>query len=215
MTHDLVLFSGTANPELARGVAAELRVRLGLCSLRRFPDGETEVRIDDSVRGREVFFVQPTAPSVNDNLMELLAFADACRRSAAAGFTAVVPYFGYARADKRHGRRQPITASLVAKLMQTAGVDQVLTLDLHADQIEGFFQIPVDNLTAVPALSTRSAKEYPRGPWLSRRIPDGSPWPPITHTGLALRWPSCTRSGPAAPRPSSLMSSATSAAGRA
>ncbi len=153
MTPDLILFAGTANSALAAAVAAELGVRLGRCATTRFPDGETAVHINESVRGREVFLVQPTAPPVNDHLVELLAFADACRRSAAARITAVVPYFGYARADKRHGRREAITASLVAQLMQAAGVDHIVTLDLHAEQIEGFFHIPVDNLTAVPTLS--------------------------------------------------------------
>ncbi|MGP0063747.1 MAG: ribose-phosphate diphosphokinase [Isosphaeraceae bacterium] len=152
MNQEFLLFSGTANRPLAASVADELSVRLRLCAATRFPDGETSVRIDEPVRGREVYLVQPTAPPVNDNLVELLAFTDACRRSAAARIAAVVPYFGYARADKRHGHRQPITASLVAQLMQAAGVDHVLTLDLHADQIEGFFQIPVVNLTAVPTV---------------------------------------------------------------
>jgi ribose-phosphate pyrophosphokinase len=119
------------------------------------------VRLDEPVRGREVFLVQATAPPVNDHLIELLAFADACRRSAAARITAVVPYFGYARADKRHGRREPITASLVAQLMQTAGVGHVVTLDLHAAQIEGFFHIPVDSLTAVPVLCQALRERLP------------------------------------------------------
>jgi ribose-phosphate pyrophosphokinase len=152
MTHNFLLFSGTANPALGTAIAAELDVQPGVLTVAHYPDGETAVRLEESVRGREVFLVQPTAPPVNDHLMELLAFADACRRSAATRITAVVPYFGYARADKRHSRRQPVTASLVAQLMQTAGVDHIVTLDLHADQIEGFFHIPVDNLTAVPTL---------------------------------------------------------------
>jgi ribose-phosphate pyrophosphokinase len=152
MMADFTLFAGSANPKLAAAIAAELGVQPGACAVERFPDGETAVRLDEPVRGREVFLVQPTAPPVNDHLVELLAFADACRRSAAGRITAVVPYFGYARSDKRHGRREPITASLVARLMEAAGVDHVLTLDLHADQIEGFFQIPVDSLTAVPTL---------------------------------------------------------------
>ncbi len=163
MNQDVLLLSGTANTALATAVADELGIRLGLSAATRFPDGETEVRIDESVRGREVFLVQPTAPPVNDHLMELLAFADACRRSAAARFTAVVPYFGYARADKRHGRRQPITASLVAQLLQAAGVDHIVTLDLHADQIEGFFHVPVDNLTAVPTLCQALRGQLPEG----------------------------------------------------
>lgn len=149
---EFVLFAGTANPGLAAAIAAELGVRLGACTIERFPDGETTVRLDEPVRGRDVFLVQPTGPPVNDNLVELLACADACRRSAAGRVVAVVPYFGYARSDKRHGFLEPITASLVARLMQAAGIDHVVTLDLHADQIEGFFQIPVDSLTAVPTL---------------------------------------------------------------
>jgi len=163
MTQDFLLFSGTANSALAAAVAADLGVRLGVSEASRFPDGETAVRLDESVRGREVFVVQPTAPPVNDHLVELLAFADACRRAAAARITAVVPYFGYARADKRHGRRQPITASLVAQLMQAAGFDHIVTLDLHAEQIEGFFQIPVDSLTAVPTLSQALRGRLPEG----------------------------------------------------
>jgi ribose-phosphate pyrophosphokinase len=110
------------------------------------------VRLDEPVRGREVFIIQPTSPPVNDHLIELLAFADACRRASAAHITAVTPYFGYSRADKRHGRREPITASMVAGLMQAVGVNHVVTIDLHAPQIEGFFHIPVDSLTAAPVM---------------------------------------------------------------
>lgn len=149
---DLILFAGTANPALAAAIAAELGIRPAACTVDRFPDGETAVQLGESVRGRDVFLVQPTGPPVNDHLIELLACADACRRSAAGRIIAIVPYFGYARSDKRHGRREPINASLVARLMQTAGIDHLVTLDLHADQIEGFFQIPVDSLTAVPTL---------------------------------------------------------------
>jgi ribose-phosphate pyrophosphokinase len=126
--------------------------RLGASSVERFPDGELTVRLDEPVRGREVFIIQPTSPPVNDHLIELLAFADACRRASAAHITAVTPYFGYSRADKRHGRREPITASMVADLMQAVGVDHVVTIDLHAPQIEGFFHIPVDSLTAAPLM---------------------------------------------------------------
>ena len=152
VAQDFILFAGTANPPLAAAIAAELGVRPGACAVERFPDGELSVQLDESVRGREVILVQPTSPPVNDHLVELLAFADACRRAAAGRITAVVPYFGYARSDKRHGRREPITASLVARMMQAAGLDHVVTLDLHAAQIEGFFHIPVDRLTAVPTL---------------------------------------------------------------
>ena len=157
------IFAGTANPDLARGVARELGVRLGACAVERFPDGEVSVRLEESVRGREVFVVQPTSPPVNEHLVELLAFADACRRASAARTTAVVPYFGYARADKRRGRREPITASVVADLLQTVGVAHVLTVDVHAPQVEGFFRIPLDNLTAVPALCEALGGRLPGG----------------------------------------------------
>jgi ribose-phosphate pyrophosphokinase len=150
--HDLVVFAGTANRTLAEAVAREMGTSLGSCEVERFPDGEITVRLLESVRGKEIFIVQPTSPPVNDHLMELLAFADACRRSAAARIAAVVPYFGYARADKRSERREPITASLVATLMQAAGISHVITVDLHTRQIEGFFAVPVDTLTAVPTL---------------------------------------------------------------
>ncbi|MEW6735215.1 MAG: ribose-phosphate diphosphokinase [Acidobacteriota bacterium] len=153
MAEDFTIFAGTANPNLATAIARELGARLGSCNIEKFPDGEISIRLDESVRKREVFIVQPTSPPVNDHLIELLAFADACRRSSASHITAIVPYFGYARSDKRHGRREPITASMVAKLMESVGINQIITLDLHAAQIEGFFHIPVDSLTAVPTLS--------------------------------------------------------------
>lgn len=148
-----MIFAGTANPDLARSIARELGVPLGACQVERFPDGETSVRLDEPVRGREVFVVQPTAPPVNDHLFELLAFADACRRASAARTTAVVPYFGYARSDKRDGRRVPVTASMVADLLQAVGIGHVVTVDVHTPQLEGFFRVPVDSLTAVPALA--------------------------------------------------------------
>jgi ribose-phosphate pyrophosphokinase len=163
MTRDLVLLSGTSNPGLTAAVAAQLGVSPGTRTVTRFPDGEIEVQLGEPVRGREVLLIQSTAPPVNDNLMELLALADACRRSAAARITAVVPYFGYARADKRRGRREPITASLVAQLIQAAGIDHLITIDLHAAQIEGFFQIPVDSLTAVPTLGEAVRGRLPQG----------------------------------------------------
>lgn len=162
MHHEFIVFAGTANPALAQAVARELGVRLGDCSVERFPDGEISVRLLESVRGKQVFVVQPTSPPVNDNLVELLAFADVCRRSSAGQLTAVVPYFGYARADKRNRRREPITASMVAGLMQTAGVDHVVAVDLHTEQIEGFFAIPVDTLSAVPILCSDLRDRLPR-----------------------------------------------------
>jgi ribose-phosphate pyrophosphokinase len=131
--------------------------------VERFPDGEVTVQLLEAVERKDVFIVQPTLPPVNDHLVELLAFADACRRASAAHVSAVIPYFGYARADKRHGRREPITASLVASLLQAAGISHVITFDLHAAQIEGFFHIPVDSLTAVPVLCVAIRPQVPAG----------------------------------------------------
>lgn len=153
MHTDTLLFGGTANPGLTASIARELGVQPGACEVERFPDGELTVRLLQPVRGREVYVVQPTSPPVNDHLVELLAFADACRRAAAARITAVLPYFGYARADKRVRRREPITAGMVATLLEAVGVTHVLTIDLHTPQLEGFFHIPVDTLSAVPVLS--------------------------------------------------------------
>ena len=163
MREDVILFGGTANPELAGAVARELGVELAPCAVERFPDGELTVRLGRSVRRREVFILQATAPPVNDHLMELLAFADACRRAAATRVTAVVPYFGYARSDKREGKREPVTASLVAALMETAGVGQVITVDIHSAQMEGFFRIPMDTLSAVPLLCDALRGRLPEG----------------------------------------------------
>src|SRR5829696_2790002 len=144
MAEGFVIFAGTANAELAAGVARELGVQLGACAVERFPDGEMSVRLDEPVRSREVFVVQPTSPPVNEHLVELLAFADACRRASSARVTAIIPYFGYARADKRNGRRVPVTASMVADLLQAVGIAHVVTVDVHTPQIEGFFRMPVD-----------------------------------------------------------------------
>lgn len=161
MQAEMIVFGGTANPDLAAAIASALGATPGDCEVERFPDGELTVRIGQSVRDRQVFIVQPTSPPVNDHLMELLAFADACRRAAASRIAVVVPYFGYARADKRVRRREPITAGLVAELMEAAGVTQVLTVDLHTPQIEGFFRIPVDSLSAVPVLANALAEDLP------------------------------------------------------
>ena len=163
MTGDLIVFTGTANPDLARLIADGLGVQLSACAVEQFPDGEVSVRLDEPVRGREVFLVQPTSPPVNNHLMELLALADACRRASAASITAIIPYFGYARADKRHGRREPVTARMVADLMQSVSITHVVTVDVHAPQIEGFFRMPVDNLTAVPALAKALHERLPEG----------------------------------------------------
>jgi ribose-phosphate pyrophosphokinase len=160
---DFALFGGSAIPEVTAAVARELGLRLGACAVERFPDGETWVGLDEPVRGRDGFIVQSTSPPVNESLVELLAFADACRRASAARITAIVPYFGYARQDKRQGRREPITASMVALLLQAVGISHVVTVDLHTPQIEGFFQIPVDSLTAVPTLSKALSTRLPEG----------------------------------------------------
>jgi ribose-phosphate pyrophosphokinase len=161
MPNGFKLFSGSSNPALAAAVARSLDVELAGCVVDRFPDGELSVRLLDSVRGSHVHVIQPTSPPVNDHLMELLAFADACRRAAATSVTAIVPYFGYSRSDKRHGRREPITASMVGRLIETVGIDHVITIDLHTIQTEGFFSIPVDTLTAVPTLCAVLAEELP------------------------------------------------------
>jgi ribose-phosphate pyrophosphokinase len=149
----LALFAGNANPALAQDIARHLMTPLGRAYVGRFSDGEVNVELMENVRGRDVFIVQPTCPPANDNLMELLVMVDACRRASAARITAVVPYFGYSRQDRRpRATRSAITAKLVANMLQSAGVDRLLTIDLHADQIQGFFDIPVDNVYASPVL---------------------------------------------------------------
>ncbi|MDD2769864.1 MAG: ribose-phosphate diphosphokinase [Methylococcus sp.] len=148
-----MVFSGNANLPLAEGVVRKLNMRLGMATVGRFSDGEIAVEIEEHVRGREVFVIQPTSQPINENLMELLVMIDALRRSSASVITAVIPYFGYARQDRRiRSARVPITAKLVAKMICSAGADRVLTVDLHADQIQGFFDVPVDNVYASPIL---------------------------------------------------------------
>jgi ribose-phosphate pyrophosphokinase len=150
---NMAVFSGNANPELAYRIARHLMLPLGKIQVGRFSDGEINVEILENVRGKEVFIVQSTCPPVNDNLMELLVMADALRRASVARITAVIPYFGYARQDRRpRAARVPITAQLAATMVSAAGIDRVLTVDLHADQIQGFFSIPVDNVYASPVL---------------------------------------------------------------
>lgn len=140
------LFAGNGSPELAKEIAKELNMPLGAISVGKFSDGETSVQIDETVRGCDVFVIQSTSTPVNDNLVELLVMIDAMRRASAGRITAVIPYFGYARQDRKARARDPITAKLVADLITTAGADRVLTMDLHAPQIQGFFDTPVDNL---------------------------------------------------------------------
>jgi len=149
----MAVFAGSANPQLAHDIARHMMVPLGRASVGRFSDGETTVELLENVRGRDIFIVQPTSPPANEHVMELLVMVDACRRASAARITAVVPYYGYARQDRRpRATRVPITAKLVANMIASAGVDRVLTVDLHADQIQGFFDIPVDNVYASPVL---------------------------------------------------------------
>ena len=155
------IFAGSSHPDLAAAVAERLGKQLSPCVIERFPDGETSVKLEEPVRGQRVFILQPTGPRVNDNLVELLAFVDACRRAAAASVVAVVPYFGYARQDKRHGQREPVTASMVACLLQSVGASHAVTIDLHSPQIEGFFRIPVDSLTAMPTLCEAARNHLP------------------------------------------------------
>lgn len=153
MAHDeLRVFSGRANQALSERILQSLGDTLGRMTLGNFPDGETSVRIEEDVRGRDVFIVQPTCPPVNESLMELLVILDAFRRSSPARLTAVLPYYGYARQDRKDVGRVPITAKLVANLLTHAGCDRVLALDLHAAQLQGFFDIPVDHLTASPVI---------------------------------------------------------------
>ena len=149
----MAVFTGNANPQLAHDIARYLQVPLGRANVGRFSDGEVTVEIMENVRGRDVFVVQSTSPPANDHLMELLVMVDACRRASAHRITAVMPYFGYARQDRRpRATRVAITAKVVANMLAGAGVHRVLTVDLHADQIQGFFDIPVDNVYASPVL---------------------------------------------------------------
>jgi ribose-phosphate pyrophosphokinase len=152
LNNNIRIFTGNANPELARTICEHLSVPLGEALVSTFSDGEIRVEIGDNVRGRDVFLIQSTCPPANHNLMELLIMIDAVKRASARRITAVIPYFGYARQDRKVAPRVPITAKLVADLISTAGVQRILTLDLHVGQIQGFFDIPVDNLYASPIM---------------------------------------------------------------
>ncbi len=163
MLFNTVLFTGNANPVLAQEMAAHLGVELGQAAVGRFSDGEVTVEIRQNVRARDVFVVQPTCAPTNENLMELLIMVDALKRASARRITAVIPYFGYARQDRRpRSTRVPISAKVVANLLETVGVERLLSMDLHADQIQGFFDIPVDNIYASPVLlSDLKSKNHP------------------------------------------------------
>ncbi|MBR2904120.1 MAG: ribose-phosphate pyrophosphokinase [Clostridia bacterium] len=157
--NEIKLFCGNSNRPLAEAIAKKLNTELGGIEVTTFSDGEINVHIEETVRGRDLFIIQSTSSPVNDNLMELLIMIDAAKRASAARITAVIPYFGYARQDRKARSRDPITAKLTANLLTAAGADRVLTMDLHADQIQGFFDIPVDNLLGGPTLYNYFSKE--------------------------------------------------------
>ena len=156
---ELKIFPGSSVQALTASICRSLQLEAGKAVIDRFPDSETFIKLDDDVRGHDCFIVQSTCPPVNDNLIELLIFIDCLRRASANRITAVIPYFGYARQDRKTEGRTPITAKLVANLIAEAGADRVLTMDLHADQIQGFFDIPVDHLTAMPVLAEHFKKQ--------------------------------------------------------
>lgn len=158
---EMMIFAGNANPQLAQSVAQHLRVPLGKAVVSRFSDGETMVEILENVRGRDVFIIQSTCAPANDNVMELAIMADAFRRASASKITAVIPYFGYSRQDRRvRSARVPITAKVVADILSSVGISRILTVDLHADQIQGFFYIPVDNVYATPVMLADIKQRY-------------------------------------------------------
>lgn len=150
---ELKLLTGNANTKLAESIAKSLNTSLGEAEIEKFSDGEIKIKINESIRGKDVYIVQPTSYPTNDNLMELLIMIDACRRASAGYINAIVPYYGYARQDRKTRGREPITAKLVANLITEAGADRVITMDLHAGQIQGYFDIPVDHFTAIRLLS--------------------------------------------------------------
>ena len=150
--HNVKLFSGTSNLPLAKAICASIGMELGKCEVTAFPDGETFVKIEENVRGQDVYLIQSTCPPTNHNLMELFIMMDALRRASASRITAVLPFYGYARQDRKDQPRVPITAKLVANLLVAAGANRILTMDLHAQQIQGFFDIPVDHLFAAPVM---------------------------------------------------------------
>ncbi|MHC4291736.1 MAG: ribose-phosphate diphosphokinase [Planctomycetota bacterium] len=152
LNHPTIVFSGSSNPKLAKAICGYLNLELGKAEISCFPDGEKQIRLESDVRGRDVYIIQSTCKPVDENLVELLVFLDCVRRASAARVTAVIPYFGYARQDRKDAGRVPITAKLMANIITSAGADRVLSLDMHAKQLQGFFDIPVDHLTAEPVL---------------------------------------------------------------
>jgi ribose-phosphate pyrophosphokinase len=184
------VFTGNANPALAREIADYVGVPLGQATVNSFPDGETFVKINENIRGRDVYIVQPTAPPTNQNLMELLIMIDAARRASASRITAVLPFYGYARQDRKDQPRVPITAKLVANLLVASGANRVLTMDLHAQQIQGFFDIPVDHLYAAPVLYRYLSALKLENPLVVAPDVGGmklaSAYSQMLHTGLAI-----------------------------
>ena len=151
-SENIKVFTGNSNPEFAKTICKELGIELGRADVKHFADGEASVTLTETVRGADVFLIQSTCKPVNDNLMELLVMIDACSRASAGRITAVIPYFGYARQDRKAKSRDPISSKLVANMLTAAGADRILTMDLHADQIQGFFDIPLDHLYAAPVM---------------------------------------------------------------
>ena len=158
---NIKIFSGNSNPDMAQAVCKHLGLDIGKCTVRTFADGEASVTLEETVRGADVFLIQSTCKPVNDHLMELLVMVDACRRASAGRITAVIPYFGYARQDRKAKSRDPISAKLVANMITAAGADRVLTMDLHAAQIQGFFDIPVDHLLGSPTFVDYFLNKFP------------------------------------------------------
>ncbi len=165
-TTGVVIFGGTASSDLTDKICNYLEIRRGRATVGRFPDGETLIKVEEDVRGKDVFIVQSTCPPVNDNVMELCIFIDCLRRASSKRITAVIPYFGYARQDRKSEGRTPITAKLVANMLTKAGLNRVLTMNLHADQIQGFFDIPLDHLTAAPVLAQHFIDRHLKDPVL-------------------------------------------------
>ena len=157
---NIKIFTGNANPEFAKTVCKELGLPLGKSTVKTFADGEASVSLEETVRGADVFLINSTCKPVNDRLMELLVMIDACRRASAGRITAVIPYFGYARQDRKAKSRDPISAKLVANMITAAGADRVVTMDLHANQIQGFFDIPVDHLIGNPTFVKYRSEEH-------------------------------------------------------
>ena len=158
---NIKIFSGNSNPEFAETICKELGVDMGKAVVKHFADGEASVTLEETVRGADVFLIQSTCKPVNDNLMELLVMIDACRRASAGRITAVIPYFGYARQDRKAKSRDPISAKLVANMLTVAGADRILTMDLHANQIQGFFDIPLDHLLGAPSFVEYYMNKFP------------------------------------------------------